>query len=116
MKWRNILWVIFIMCTSCNRVDISDLRDWWHRKGYNIPEQMPELECDRPIFANAYAQVSSNNDRLFAAFTSNWYWSSTEAGAGSAWGVTFCNGNCGTNGKNLNGYVSPVVAIEKSSL
>lgn len=89
---------------------------WWHRKGYNIPEQMPELECDRPIFANAYAQVSSNNDRLFAAFTSNWYWSSTEAGAGSAWYVVFSNGNCSTHGKYYGSYVSPVVAIEKSSL
>ena len=89
---------------------------WWHRKGYNIPEQMPELECDRPIFANAYAQVSSNNDRLFAAFTSNWYWSSTEAGAGSAWYVYFNNGNCFTTNKNSTNYVSPVVAIEKSSL
>jgi hypothetical protein len=27
MKWRNILWVILIMCTSCNRVDIGDLRE-----------------------------------------------------------------------------------------
>ena len=27
MKWRNILWIILIMCTSCNRVDIDDLRE-----------------------------------------------------------------------------------------
>lgn len=27
MKWRNILWVLLIMCTSCNRVNIGDLRE-----------------------------------------------------------------------------------------
>ena len=46
-----------------------------------------------------------------AAFTENWYWSSTEYSANYAWGVRFSTGYRGEDSKYGSHYVRPVLAL-----
>lgn len=89
---------------------------WWHKREYELPETEPEYDTMRPVFAAGYNQVATNGGRLFNAFDSSWYWSSTEYSYLSSWGVYFLSGYAYGNYRGGNFAVRPVAAIEKSKI
>lgn len=95
--------------------ELARLR-WWHTRGYELPETEPEYETQRPIFAAGYNQVSAYGGRVFNAYDTSWYWSSTEYNYLYSWGVHFGSGYAYYNYRSNNLAVRPVAAIEKSKI
>ena len=88
--------------------------DWWDSKR-KCEEQFAQMPNLRQLEA-----ICKNKEVLNKAFIAAggealddkaYYWSSTEYNSNYAWLLTMTNGNRNLNGKNLNGYVRPVLAL-----